>query len=126
MHFLLGSIERVELMIIGDSNAAVSVQLTSPGLLLCRFLPHEISILGLYAQRKNCLSPISPSPRRASGEKGSHFWEGGQGCRDQRHLDRGDSHKHSNSRFKTQSKRSERVGQRGKQLREQRQAAKAD
>ena len=64
--------------------------------------------------------------RRATGEKGSHFWEGGLGCRDQSRLDRRDSHKHTNSKFKTQSKRSERVGQRGKQLREKRQAAKAD
>ena len=56
----------------------------------------------------------------------SQVWEGGLGGKDKAHLESRDSHKHTISKLKTQSKRSERVGQRGKQLREQRQAARVD
>lgn len=43
----------------------------------------------------------------------SRHWEGGQGCRDKKRLDRRDRAKYRNSKHKTISRKAFRVGQEG-------------
>ena len=55
----------------------------------------------------------------ARGRTGSRHWEGGRGCRDRARLDPRDAAKWRGSKAKTQSRKSDRVGEKGKERREE-------
>lgn len=66
-----------------------------------------------------CGRKLATSAKKPSG-RNTRFWEGGQGCRDLKRLNRNDPHKYRNSRAKTQSAKHTRVGpkaQRGQRRR---------
>jgi hypothetical protein len=71
---------------------------------ICGFCSHEQP----YSQK-----PCACGAVLASSSKSSHFWEGGKGCRNLAQLSSKDGHKFKNSKFKTKSKKAERVGQAG-------------
>ena len=50
----------------------------------------------------------------STGKSATH-WEGGKGCRDKSRMSNKDSKKKKGSKFKTTSKKSQRVGQKGVQ-----------
>eukprot|EP00899_Mesostigma_viride_P006800 jgi/Mesvir1/16120/Mv08405-RA.1 len=56
-----------------------------------------------------CMQRIA-SGRAQTGRSSSRFWEGGRGTRDKHRMNRNDPHKYRNSKLKTVSKKSERVG----------------
>jgi hypothetical protein len=71
-----------------------------------------------------CGKTLATSANRPSGRR-TAFWEGGEGQRDKNRLSKRDPHKFRGSKHKTQSRKAERVGQKGKE-RTERAAAKGD
>eukprot|EP01136_Pigoraptor_vietnamica_P009735 Opistho-1_new@3124 len=54
--------------------------------------------------------PCSCGGELVGGTSAQGYWEGGKGCRNQLAMNRKDAHKYSNSKLKTHSRKSERVG----------------
>lgn len=59
-----------------------------------------------------CEKKLARSTATQAGRP-TRFWEGGKGCRDPKRMDRHDPRRYRNSRNKTRSKKSSRVGQEG-------------
>lgn len=74
----------------------------------------------LDSRCRRCGKKLAASASAPSGRT-TRFWEGGKGQRDPSKLDRRDIHRYRNSKFKTRSKKSRRVGAEGKERRERRQ-----
>ncbi|WIA08276.1 hypothetical protein OEZ85_007719 [Tetradesmus obliquus] len=58
---------------------------------------------------RHCGRKLATSAAQPTG-RNTQFWEGGKGCRDVKRLDRRDAHKYRNSKAKTKSAKSKRVG----------------
>lgn len=57
----------------------------------------------------SCNKKLATTAANPLGRR-TRFWEGGEGCRDRNRLDKRDSHKYTNSKAKTKSNKSNRVG----------------
>lgn len=62
----------------------------------------------------HCGKKLATSAARPSG-RNTCFWEGGEGQRDKKRLNRNDPHKFRGSKNKTRSRKDQRVGQKGKE-----------
>ncbi|KAK9788279.1 hypothetical protein WJX73_004020 [Symbiochloris irregularis] len=87
--------------------------------MLCGFCSTEQA---LGERCRVCEKKLARSTATASG-RATRFWEGGQGCRDPKRMDRHDPHRYRNSRNKTHSKKSSRVGKEGAAKHKQAEAA---
>ena len=79
----------------------------------CRVLSLRwYAVQALGDRCKHCNKKLAHNASGAVGNRTRH-WEGGEGCRNKKLLDRRDAAKYRNSKFKTASKKSSRVGQEG-------------
>ncbi|DBB01761.1 hypothetical protein WJX77_006408 [Trebouxia sp. C0004] len=76
----------------------------------------------LGEQCKHCGKRIARSSRGALGAVTTH-WQGGEGCRDKKTMDRRDAAKYRNSKHKSVSKKATRVGKEGAARRQRGQKA---
>ncbi|KAL3135703.1 hypothetical protein ABBQ38_006174 [Trebouxia sp. C0009 RCD-2024] len=87
--------------------------------MVCGYCSHEQP---LGEQCQHCGKRIARTARGALGAVTTH-WQGGEGCRDKRTMDRRDAAKYRNSKHKSVSKKTTRVGKEGAARRQRGQKA---